>query len=149
MKIAKSPALEGRNVACPYLMINDIETELNFIENVFGAEIIERIYHPDGHLIHGEARIRNSIIMIGEAKKGYPPMEALVYVYTHDVQSTYLSALEQEAESLSKPEMKFYGLKEAAVKDLQGVQWRIAEVVEALTKEEMEKNLRKELNEEH
>ncbi len=147
MKNTKSPALDGRNVACPYLMVSDIEGELNFIENVFGAEIIERVYHPDGHLIHGEARIRNSVIMIGEVKKGFPLIEAVVYVYTHDVQATYLLALEQEAESLSKPELKFYGLKEATVKDLQGVQWRIAEVVEKLSKEEMERNLRKELEE--
>jgi uncharacterized glyoxalase superfamily protein PhnB len=146
MSTTKSPALEGRNVACPYLMVSDIEKELNFIENVFGAEIIERVYHPDGDLIHGEARIRNSVIMLGKAKKGFPQSEALVYVYTPDVQFTYLQALEQGAESLSKPELKFYGLKEATVKDDMGVQWRIAEVVQKLTKEEMEENLKNELN---
>ena len=146
MKTSKSPALEGRNVAMPYLMVSNIEAELNFIENVFGAEIIERVYHPDGRLIHGEARIRNSVIMIGEVKKGYPMMECRVYVYTNNAQETYLSALEQEAESLSKPEIKFYGIKEAIVKDLQGVQWHIAEAVEHLSSEEMERNLRNELN---
>lgn len=146
MKISKSPALEGRNVAIPYLMVSDIEAELNFIENVFGGEIIERVYHPDGHLMHGEAKIQKSVIMIGEVKKGYPMMESRVYVYTHNAQETYLSALEEEAESLTKPETKFYGIKEAIVKDLQGVEWHIAEVIEDLSSEEMERNLRNELD---
>ena len=141
----KSPALKGYNVACPYLMVNDVEAELNFIENVFGGEIIERVEHPDGFLIHGEARIRDSVIMIGKIRKGFPAVESMVYVFRKDVEQTYLSALEHGAESISKPAMKFYGMKEAGVKDLQGVQWWIAEIVEQVSGEEMKRRLQEQV----
>ncbi len=141
MNKSKSPALEGYNVALPYLMVHDIESELNFIENVFGGEIIERVIHPEGYLMHGEARVRDSVIMIGKIKKGFPPMESMIYMFTRDVEETYLSALEYGAESLSKPELKFYGIKEAGVKDQQGVQWWIGEVVEKISDEQIHQRL--------
>lgn len=141
MSIPKSPALEGYNVALPYLMVHDIESELNFIENVFSGEIIERVFHPDGYLMHGEARVRDSVIMIGKIKKGFPTMESMMYIFTRDVEETYLSALEYGAESLSKPEVKFYGIKEAGVKDQQGIQWWIGEVVEKISGEEIHQRL--------
>ena len=133
--------MEGYNVACPYLMVQDVEKELNFIENVFGGDIIERVFHPEGNLIHGEARIRDSVIMIGKAKKGFPPVEAMIYVFRRDVEETFLSALENGAESISKPHETFYGMKEAGVKDQQGVQWWIAEIVENISREEMQQRL--------
>jgi len=144
MSIPKSPSPDGYNAASPYLMVHDIEAELNFVENVFNGDIIERVYHPDGDLIHGEARILDSVIMIGKIKKGFPSMEAMIYVYCFDAEETYLRALEHDAESLSKPEKKFYGIKEAGVKDRQGIQWWIAEVVEELTEEEINKRLKEE-----
>jgi len=137
MSKPKSPALKGYNVALPYLMVHDIEKELNFIENVFGGEVIERVNHPEGFLIHGEARIRDSVIMIGKVKKGFPPMESMIYIFSRDVEQTYLSALEHGAESITKPEVTFYGIKEAGVKDLQGIQWWIGEVIENVTHAEL------------
>lgn len=133
--------MEGYNVACPYLMVNDVEKELNFIENVFGGEVMDRVFHPEGNLIHGEARIRDSVIMIGKSKRGFPSMEAMIYVFRKDVKQTYLTALENGAESLSKPHETFYGMKEAGVKDQQGVQWWISEIIEKLSREEMQKRL--------
>jgi uncharacterized glyoxalase superfamily protein PhnB len=142
----KSPALDGYNVAMPYLMVPDVEAELNFIENAFGAEIIERIYHPDGYVMHGEARIRDSVVMIGKVRKGFPPMEGMVYVFVRDAEETYLSALENDAESLKKPYLTFYGMKEAGIKDQQGIQWWIAEIVERISSEEIEKRLLETIN---
>lgn len=144
----KSPALDGYNVAMPYLMVQDVEAELNFIENAFGGEVIERIYHPDGYLMHGEARIRDSVIMMGKVRKGFPPVEGMIYVFVRDVEEAYLSALENDAESLKKPDLTFYGIKEAGVKDLQGIQWWIAEVVEKITEKEIEQRLLEEVKKE-
>lgn len=144
----KSPALEGYNVAMPYLMVQEVEKELNFIENVFGGEIIERIFHPNGYLMHGEARIRDSVIMLGRVRKGFPPMEGMIFVYVRDVEETYLSALEHGAESLRKPAVTFYGMKEAGVKDQQGIQWWIGEIVEKMDHQAIEKRLFEEVSKE-
>lgn len=145
MTTTQGPALKNHNTACPVIIVNDVEKEINFIENVFNAEVISRIMHPEGYLFQGRVKIRDSVIIIEKIKKGFPNMENIVYVFTKDIDDTYLLALEYEAESLVKPEKQYDGVKEAKLKDTQGVYWRIAEVVEEPDTETIEKNLKESL----
>ncbi|MES2733308.1 MAG: VOC family protein [Bacteroidota bacterium] len=137
----QSPAPQGYSTVCPYLMVDSIELELEFLKNVFNAEILEQLKQPDGSIMHGEVRIVDTVIMMGKSRKDYPPTQSMTYVFNNTVDETYERALKNGATSLMEPGNRFYGIREAGVKDPQGNQWWIAQPIENITQAEMEKRL--------
>ncbi len=45
---------EWNNAVSPYLMVGSIEEEVDFLKNVFDAEVVELNKRPDGIVFHGE-----------------------------------------------------------------------------------------------
>jgi PhnB protein len=136
-----NPAPKGHSVVSPYLVIKDVEKVLEFLRKVFDAEIIEDLRWPDGSIMHGEARIGDTVIMVGMAREEYPPRPGMIHVYTANVDDTYQRALGAGASSLMEPQDQFYGHREAGVEDEQGNQWWMGQQIEELTQAEMEKRL--------
>jgi len=58
---------DGYQRVIPYLIINNVDTMMTFLKDVFDAEIIERMALPDGTVNHGEVRIVDSVIMMGKS----------------------------------------------------------------------------------
>ncbi len=50
----------------PYLIIKDANKAADFYNKAFGAEELMSMPGPDGKLMHGEIKIGNSIIMLGD-----------------------------------------------------------------------------------
>ncbi|MDN5205535.1 VOC family protein [Fulvivirgaceae bacterium BMA10] len=136
-----NPAPAGCSTVCPYLMVDSVEKELEFLKNVFSAEITEELNQQDGSAMHGEARIGDTTIMMGKSREEYPARESMNYVYVNDVDETFEKGLQNGATSLMQPVDQFYGNREAGLRDSQGNQWWIAQVIETLTPEEMQKRL--------
>lgn len=134
-----SPAPAGFHTITPYLVVEDIEALISFLKAAFGAEETERVPGPDGVTRHAEVRIGDSVVMMGAAQEGYPPLPAALYMYVEDTDASYASALDAGAESLMEPADQFYGDRNAGVKDSQGITWWIATRVENLTAEELRK----------
>ena len=134
-----SQAPAGYHTLTPYLVVEDIEALIAFLKDAFGAEESERVPGPDGVARHAEVRIGDSVVMIGAAQEGYPPMPAALYMYVEDTDASYASALGAGAESLMAPADQFYGDRNAGVRDSQGITWWIATRVEDLTPEELRK----------
>ena len=134
-------APEGYSTVSPYLMVESVEKEFDFLEKVFNAEVIEEIRHSDESIMHGEVRIGNVIIMIGKARKEQPAIQSMNYVFTENVDETYNTALTNQAVSLKEPADQFYGYREAGFEDPQGNQWWIAQQIEKLTQEEIKERL--------
>lgn len=124
---SKNTAPPGYSTVCPYLMVHSVEKQLEFLEQVFGAQVTERKKQPDGAVMHGEARIGDTLIMVGKARDSYPPQPSMNYVFVADVDLVYQKALDNGAISLMAPTDQAYGNRDAGVKDSQGNQWWMAQ----------------------
>ena len=136
-------APEGYSTVSPYLMLESVEQEIEFLAKVFNAEVIEEIKQKDGKIMHGEVRIGNVVIMLGKAQKDTPAIQSMNYVHTENVDETYKTAIINNAISLMEPADQFYGFREAGFKDPQGNQWWVAQQVEQLSREEIQERLSK------
>ncbi len=94
---------------------------------------------PDGTVRHGEVRIGDSIVMVGEASAQHKPMPTTLYLYVTDTDATYRRAIQAGATSLTEPADQFYGDRNAGVEDPCGNQWWIATHVEDVAPEEMKR----------
>ncbi len=92
-----SPVREGFRTVTPYLTVPDIDAEIKFITEVFGA---------------------------AANWKGTPTPSAL-HIYVEDVDEVYQRALAAGATSLMPPTNQEYGDRDAAIEDIGGNHWYI------------------------
>lgn len=123
----------------PFLVVKDAAGVMEFAKKVFNAEEIMRMAMPDGTVAHGEIKIGDSIIMLGEAGGPYQPLPAMLYVYVKDVDAVYKKAIDAGAESMQEPKNQFYGDRSGGVKDKAGIQWYISTHIEDVSPEELKR----------
>lgn len=143
--MTKNSAPEGYSSVCPYLMVESVEIQLQFLKAVFDAEVTEELNQQNGEVMHGQARIGDTTVMMGKSREEYGTRESMNYVFVDDVDETYNKAIEQGATSLMEPIDQFYGNREAGLKDPQGNQWWIAKQIEKLSPEELQERMKKEM----
>jgi uncharacterized glyoxalase superfamily protein PhnB len=112
---------------------------MDFLQQAFGAQEMERMETPDGTVMHGEVKIGDSMIMMGEASAQHKPMPAMLYLYVADTDATYRQALQSGATSVMEPANQFYGDRNAGVQDPCGNQWWIGTHVEDIAPEELKR----------
>jgi PhnB protein len=132
---------EGYRTVTPYLTVRRAAALLDFVKSAFDAQEIAAMKGPDGSIRHAEARIGDSMIMMGEAPPGSTTMPAMLYLYVKDADATYARALQAGAKSLHEPSTQFYGDRHGAVTDASGTQWWIATHVEDVTPDEMKRRM--------
>ncbi|MBK8725264.1 MAG: VOC family protein [Holophagaceae bacterium] len=135
--MAVKPIPDGYQRVIPYLVVERVPPLIAFLQSVFDGEVLERMDAPDGRVMHAEVRVGDSIVMMAEAKEGYPPRPGTLYVYASDVDDAYRRALHAGASSLMEPADQFYGDRNAGVADASGNQWWIAARREELSPEEL------------
>lgn len=133
------PIPDRYHVVTPYLIVKGMDKLLDFMQKTFDAKVVERHAMPDGQVMHAEARIGDSIMMMGEAMGNFAPIPAGMYIYVEDTDKTYQKALTAGATSTMPPADQFCGDRSARVKDMCGNQWWIATCKENLTPEELAK----------
>jgi PhnB protein len=103
---------------------------LTFLPEAFAARVLARETRPDGTIMHAQARIGNSMLMMGEANSDFGPMPTSIYLYVTDCDAVYHQALQAGGTSvfavMDLPSGERYG----AVKDPCGNIWWIATHVE-------------------
>lgn len=114
----------------PYLVVNGAAATIQFLETVFGAQLLRSFPSASGGIMHAEVRIGDSIVMLGDAAPGWPPVAAHVHVYVQDVDATYARALAAGAEPVQEPIKKEDEDKRGGVRDASGTTWWIATKVE-------------------
>ncbi len=129
----------GYHNVTPFLMIVNMDRTLEFLKKAFGATVLEDHRTPDGHGMHAEVRVGDSIIMLSERTKDCPAMNSMLYLYVSDVDATYASAIAAGAKSMAEPKDQFYGDRSGGVTDESGIQWWIATRKETLSAEEIAK----------
>jgi len=99
---------------------------IDFLQNAFGAEVLERHQSDTGYVYHAKVRLGDSIVEMGEAHDQWQPMQSSIYMYVEDVDTTYKQALSAGATSVSEPTDQHYGDRSAGVRDEFGNTWHLA-----------------------
>lgn len=136
-----NPAPNHYSTVCPYLNVDNIEKQMEFLHQVFDAEVKETLKNEEGMVLHGEVVMGNVVIMLGKGSAGLPVQPSMNYVYVSDADLVFKKAMDQGAISLYPPDDKFYGLREAGFRDMHDNTWFIAQYLRAVSAEEMEQGL--------
>jgi len=129
------------STVCPYLSIRDMDVQIEFLVKVFGASIKEQLRMPDGTTHHAEVKIGDTVLMLGKLSNEKPPQPSANYVFVKDADNTYQLAMQNGAAEISKPDDKFYGIREAGFKDLESNTWWIGQQIRDVSIKEMEEGL--------
>ncbi len=128
MSTAHKP--EGYTTVSPYLIVDGASRTIEFLKRVFEAVELRRFMDDAGRVMHAEARIGDSVVMIADGAEGWPPIQAHVHVYVADVDATFRRALEAGAVVVQEPVKKDDEDKRGGVRDPGGTTWWIATKVE-------------------
>ena len=134
------PIPDGYPAVIPYLMVENANRFVDFMKQVFDAELVEQLTRPDGKVGHTELRIGDSMIMLSEAM---PPQHAAtpvrLHFYVPDVDERFARALKAGATEVQKPTQQFYGDRSGGVKEPCGNTVWIATHVEDVPPDELRK----------
>ncbi len=106
----------------PYLVIEDAEQFIIFINAVFDAEEKLVVRRDDGSVMHGEYCLNGGTILFGQASEAWPKFPAPMYLVTEDVERLYVLGLANGSTGNQEPADRGYGLS-AGFKDKWGNQW--------------------------
>ena len=133
------PIPDGCNVLTPILMVADADALIQFLTRVFDAKEHQITRRPDGKVWHADLTIAGAHIMVGEASGPFPAAGAAVNVYVPDTDETYRHALDAGATSVIAPSDRFYGDRNAVVKDPSGTLWSLATHIEDVPPDELKR----------
>lgn len=136
-----NPIPDGYHSVTPYLTVADADRLMSFVKDAFGAHEVFVHRGPDGAISHGEAKIGDSIVMMGRPRGDAKLMPAMIYLYVPDTDLVYRSAVGAGGKSLCEPADQFYGDRTAAVEDPCGNQWYMATHVEDVSPDELQRRL--------
>jgi PhnB protein len=128
-RAAASGIPKGFHTVTPYLVVEDVPAQIEFLTRAFGAEVGHRSTGSGGGL-HAEARVGDSMLMIGGGGEGRPlnrpAQPTALHIYVEDTDAAYQRALDAGATSIGAPVDQDYGERSAGVKDRSGNVWYIA-----------------------
>ncbi len=111
----------GLHTVTPYLVVEDVERLILFIQEVFSGELRGDIrYRDNGSIKHAEIVIGDSVIMMGSPIEATDSSTITLYIYVSDCDYTYELALKKGATSIAPPENFPHGDRYGGVKDPTG-----------------------------
>lgn len=90
----------------PYLICQQAEELIGFIEATFNGSLLRRFNRADGSLMHSEVLIDDSVVMIGGAATEVGATPTHVHVYVEDLAATWERAIRAGAEVIQEPAQK-------------------------------------------
>ena len=139
--MAVKPIPDGYHTITPYMLVENVAEYLDFLAKAFGAEETERMALPDGSVMHAEAKIGDSRVMMGGARDEWPAMPMFLYLYVPDADASYERALQAGCTSVQEPKDEFYGDRTSGVKDPFGNLWWFGTHQEDVSSEEIARRM--------
>lgn len=141
---AKSTVPNGLSTVTPFLTVKDVRKAVEFYKKAFNAEEIS-VLEIDGHVMHGQIRIGNSTIYMGEecAEMNKLSAEARgfatgsLYLYVDDADTAFAQAVDAGCKVVMPVSDMFWGDRYGHVTDPFGQEWSIATHKEDLTPAEI------------
>ena len=141
---------EGMHSVTPYLMVDNAEGLVRFIEQAFNGKTSAIMRTDDGKkIMHASVVIGDSHLMVADSSEQYAPGSCRLYLYVEDVDAVYKQALKSGGKSLREPTDEFYGDRSCGVKDDWGNEWWIATHIEDLTPEETTQRMHENMQTSH
>jgi len=119
---------EGHQAVMPYLMLDDAAGFIEFIKDVFGAEITQQSIR-DGVVGHCEASIGGSTIMFSNTREQWKAATANMFVYVSDADEAYEKAMMAGANNVMEIADLDYG-RSGGVADPFGNVWWITSIAD-------------------
>ncbi|WP_214411887.1 VOC family protein [Sphaerisporangium fuscum] len=122
-----------------WVISRDTDAEVRFLTSVFGAVETpgSRMADADGDIGHVEVEFGDSVVMLFDAKPGWPPTPAHLRVYVDDVEGTVERAVQAGSRVVTRPTLLAFGERVARLRDPQGHLWWLHERVEDVPPEEL------------
>jgi uncharacterized glyoxalase superfamily protein PhnB len=131
----------GYHTVTPFVIVRDSRQFLSFLAGAFGAEEMGRVETEDGSIGHAETRIGDSVVMMFDAKPGWPDTPAFLRIYVDDPDATFQSALAAGASTVTELGTMPWGDRAGRVRDPLGNLWWIMSRVEDLGEEEIARRM--------
>ncbi len=116
----------GYTSVSPYLVTENAEAVIAFLEASFAGSLIQRLDRPDGSIRHAEVQIDDSVVMLGEPAGGWQAVPCHVHLYVPEVDTVYAAALRNGGESVQEPVQDGDPDRRGGVKDPGGNTWWIS-----------------------
>lgn len=113
----------------PHIFIKGASAAVAFYEKAFDAEEIFRVSKPNGLIVHGEIKIGESVIMVGDAEglfhdpRSLGGISAGLHVYVDDVDALFARAVGAGAKEIEPVQDMFYGDRMGMLQDPFGHIW--------------------------
>lgn len=117
----------NHQVVMTYLMLDNPDEFIIFVEKVFGAVISAKHVSPEG-IRHCEATIGGCTIMFAGTTADWPAETANLFIYVQDVDSTFENALTNGAISVMGLSDQDYG-RTCGIKDPCGNVWWVTTII--------------------
>ena len=127
----------GYGAVTPWVISTDTARLIDFTAAAFGAEELARIPGPDGGIGHAEVRIGDSVVMMFDARDGWPDTPAFLRLYVADADVAFQRALDAGATPVTEVTALFFGDRIGRVRDPVGNIWWIQAHVEDVDPDEM------------
>ena len=108
----------------PYLIVRDAERTLAFLADVFDAERLRVIPDESGGILHAEARVADSVIMMGQMPDG---ADTNVHVYVADAEAAFERARRAGGTVVEPLQRKGDGDYRGGIADGNGAVWWISQ----------------------
>ena len=122
-----------------WVISSDTDEEVRFLTTVFGAVETagSRMLDADGDIGHVEVEVGDTVVMLFDAKPGWPPTPAHLRVYVDDVAASVQRAVASGARVVTRPTLLPFGESVARVRDPQGHLWWLHERLEDVPPDEL------------
>ncbi|OMB84979.1 VOC family protein [Mycolicibacterium conceptionense] len=144
-----TPIPQGYTSLTPFICVDGAAEAITFYQNVFGAEVVERMDGPDGTVAHAELDFGTGRLQLGDPQEAYQitapapgaaPTHSIGF-YCPDVDDVVARA-EEAGATIREPAQTFVtGDRFASVLDPFGQRWTVMTRVEDLTPAERERRV--------
>ena len=121
--LSHSAAPPGYGTVTPWIISADTARLIDFAKDAFGAQELGRVPGPDGGIGHAEIRIGDSVVMMFDARDGWPDTPAFLRLYVPDADAAYQRALAAGAAPVTQVTALFFGDRVGRVRDPLGNIW--------------------------
>ena len=115
---------EGYNTVMPYLILKNASQFIDFMTEVFEAEVTYKAMRDEKTIMHAELKIGDSKIMFADATEQWRVQPANLFIYVDEADVVYNKAKLKGAEAVTPMSDQSYG-RSGGVKDPFGNTWWI------------------------
>jgi len=138
---------DWRQALMSAVVYRDPKAALKFLEAAFGFELFMLIEDEAGNLAHSEMRYGDAAIMVGyewsdeyksPASVGGKVTQSVAIKIDEDIRAHCERARAAGMETLTEPQLQFYGDSTYRCRDPEGHIWTVSQAIQAVSREEAE-----------